>query len=178
MIVNVSISNDEPAIQYYKYCRSFLSASLSQARTLLTNESTSTWSDCTVVIFLFSHSVELFYKSALSYTKIEFDSTHDLIKLAADFEMEFKRDNISIKNPFSLEFIGEFSEQQKQKTLDTYNKPSIRYRYPLKNDKKVKNEPWNGVYGYRPSTMVTKIENFITEIESIAIRIGLKSANQ
>jgi len=168
VLINTSIQSRSTSSQMYAYCISFLRASIEQAKIIYENQECSTWPDASVVLFLWSHSVELFYKAIIIHLNGNLECNHDLFRLAKEFNRVYPN-STSFDHPFKFEFIGSFTLSEISKHIEKSIKPSILYRYPAG----AKGKSSSGIYAYEPLGMLKKMQEYSIVFEKVATEIDL-----
>src|SRR5258708_29186810 len=103
--------------------------------------------DANVVLMLAAHSIELFLKGMILRRDAAFNIvTHRLNELHRIFDQLYPEPECRCELPFGTEYPG-FPEQELIALAKAEVPPSIRYRYPTDNNKRV----WAASIHLRPT---------------------------
>ena len=105
-----------------------------------------------VVLFLASHAVEIFLKSAILRKASEERFSHDLEYLKNRYEALYPAKRFKFHIPFHTSYDNLTADQMRQAKLLTPKKDQL-FRYP--RDKN--GEPWHGVHAFEAGSFLLEL---------------------
>ena len=150
--------------KFYAYAIAYLNSSILLVKNITENEKEHSWENCSVVLHLSSHAVELFLNYALLSHSINTKvHGHDIEWLHEKYKKVYASADYEFLMPFQSEHFSKTRAeeiQSKQDVLEQLSTRSVRYRYTTNSVY----EKWNVIEAFEPNwflqTMVQMKSDF------------------
>lgn len=151
------INGQDQSWCHFSLAQAYLESSHHLCKAMIDNELDNIYSYSRVILSLFYHAEELFYKGAVwRATGKKPKNSHNLNALRTEYQNLFKEDVYQLPSPFQIvnycnDDSADAAVEEHWETLDQ------RYRYHMD----LKGDLWPGIDGFKPDEFIIQILNSI-----------------
>lgn len=152
---------------HFSLAQAYLESSHHICMAMIDGELGSTYSHSRVILSLFYHAEELFYKGAVwKATGRKPKNSHNLNALRTEYQSLFRPDAYQLHSPFQL--VNLCDDGSADEAVDKYWKTlDQRYRYHMD----LNGDPWPGINSFQPDTFIIEILNSIKAFQLLIPKI-------
>jgi hypothetical protein len=152
LLLSDRIDSLSPPAQFDAFADAHLESAARLCRVLVRSTQKATYERGMVVLYLVSHSIELFLKAAIARREPKERFNHDLKHIENRYKALYPGKRFALQIPFSTSYEGVPSDQiaAAKKLIASRDQ---RLRYPRNND----GDPWPGVHAFEANSFLKQI---------------------
>lgn len=167
LILDQSIQSLSVPQRFFAFANAYRSSSEALCRQMADSGSKN-WPNAAVVLMTAAHATELFLKGMILGRTPGADlKNHNIDILARTYRDLYPEAEFRWDIPFQTEYLG-FEESEIEKLILKQVAPSIRYRYPVAQDR----SDWNGVSALRAKTFLPVLAELEATFQRLAANVA------